>query len=306
MPKAVRFDRYGGVDVLQVRDVDRPTTSPGRVLLRVKAAGINPGEAAIRAGAFEKRWPATFPSGQGSDFAGVVETVGDGVTKWRPGDEVVGFTDERASQAEFVVVPESQLTARPANVPWEQAGALFVAGTTAYAAVRAVSLRAGDTLVVSGAAGGVGSLVVQLAISAGAKVIGLASDSNHTWLRDHGVTPLAYGEGVAARVLALGGKVTAFIDTFGHGYVDLALELGVAPERVNTIIDFGAAQRHAGVKTVGSHEAASAAVLAELLGLMAAGRLEVPIAKVYPLASVREAYRDLELRHARGKIVLLP
>ena len=181
-----------------------------------------------------------------------------------------------------------------------------MAGTTAYAAVHAVSLRAGDTLVVSGAAGGVGSLVVQLAISAGAKVIGLASDSNHAWLRGHGVTPLAYGDGVAAGVLALGGKVTAFIDTFGHGYVDLALELGVAPERVNTIIDFGAAQRHAGVKTVGSHEAASAAVLAELLGLMAAGRLEVPIAKVYPLASVREAYRELELRHARVKIVLLP
>jgi NADPH:quinone reductase-like Zn-dependent oxidoreductase len=306
MPKAVKFDSYGGVDVLQVRDVGRPTTPPGRVLVRVKAAGTNPGEAAIRAGAFENRWPSTFPSGQGSDFAGVVETVGDGVTNWRPGDEVVGFTNERASQAELVVVPESQLTARPPNVPWEQAGALFVAGTTAYAAVHAVSLRAGDTLVVSGAAGGVGSLVVQLATGAGAKVIGLASDGNHAWLREHGVTPVAYGKGVAARVRELGGKVTAFIDTFGHGYVDLAIELGVAPERVNTVIDFAAAQKHPGVKTVGSHEAASAGVLAELLGLMAAGRLEVPIAKVYPLASVREAYQELELRHARGKIVLLP
>jgi len=159
---------------------------------------------------------------------------------------------------------------------------------------------------VSGAAGGVGSLVVQLAIGAVAKVIGLASDGNHAWLRDHGVTPVAYGEGVAARVRELGGKVTAFIDTFGHGYVDLAIELGVAPERVNTVIDFAAAQKHSGVKTVGSHEAASARVLAELLGLMAAGRLEVPISKVYPLASVREAYQELELRHARGKIVLLP
>jgi len=306
MPKAVKFDTYGGVDVLQVRNVDRPTPPPGWVLVRVKAAGINPGEASIRAGAFAKRWPATFPSGQGSDFAGVVETVGDGVTNWRPGDEVVGFTNERASQAELVVVPESQLTARPPNVPWEQAGALFVAGTTAYAAVHAVSLRAGDTLVVSGAAGGVGSLVVQLATGMGAKVIGLASDGNHAWLRDHGVTPVAYGEGVAARVREVGGKVDAFIDTFGHGYVDLAIELGVAPGRVNTVIDFAAAQKHPGVKTVGSHEAASARVLAELLGLMAAGRLEVPIAKAYPLASVRESYRELELRHARGKIVLLP
>jgi len=289
MPKAVKFDSYGGIDVLQVRDVDRPTTPPGRVLVRVKAAGINPGEAAIRAGAFEKRWPSTFPSGQGSDFAGVVETLGDGVTNWRPGDEVVGFTNERASQAELVVVPESQLTARPSNVPWEQAGALFVAGTTAYAAVHAVSLRVGDTLVVSGAAGGVGSLVVQLAIGAGAKTIGLASKGNHAWLRDHGVTPVAYGEGVAARVRELGGEVAAFVDTFGHGYVDLAIELGVAPDRINTIIDFAAAQKHPGVKTVGSHEAASTEVLAELLGFMAAGRLEVPIAKVYPLASVHRS-----------------
>jgi NADPH:quinone reductase-like Zn-dependent oxidoreductase len=228
------------------------------------------------------------------------------VTNWRPGDEVVGFTNERASQAELVVVPESQLTARPPNVPWEQAGALFVVGTTAYAAVRAVSLRTGDTLVVSGAAGGVGSLVVQLAIGAGAKVIGPARDGNHAWLRDHGVTPVAYGEGVAARVRKIGGMVTAFIDTFGHGYVDLAIELGVAPERVNTVIDFAAALKHPGVKTDGTHEAASTRVLAELLALMAAGRLEVPIAKVYPLASVREAYQELELRHARGKIVLLP
>ena len=268
MPKAVKFDSYGGIDVLQVRDVDRPPTPPGRVLVRVKAAGINPGEAAIRAGAFEKRWPSTFPSGQGSDFAGVVETLGDGVTNWRPGDEVVGFTNERASQAELVVVPESQLTARPSNVPWEQAGALFVAGTTAYAAVHAVSLRVGDTLVVSGAAGGGGSLVVQLAIGAGAKTIGLASKGNHAWLRDHGVTPVAYGEGVAARVRELGGEVAAFVDTFGHGYVDLAIELGVAPDRINTIIDFAAAQKHPGVKTVGSHEAASTEVLAELLGLL--------------------------------------
>ena len=108
MPKAVQFDRYGGVDVLQVRDVDRPTTPPGRVLVRVKAAGVNPGEAAIRAGAFKKQWPATFPSGQGSDFAGVVEAVGAGVTKWHPGDEVVGFTNDRASHAELVVVPEAR------------------------------------------------------------------------------------------------------------------------------------------------------------------------------------------------------
>jgi NADPH:quinone reductase-like Zn-dependent oxidoreductase len=306
VPKAVKFDKYGGIEVLQIRDVDRPATPRGRVLVRVKAAGINPGEAAIRAGAFAERWPATFPSGQGSDFAGIVEEVGEAVTKWRAGDEVIGFTNERASHAELLVVPADQLIARPPSVPWEQAGALFVAGTTAYAAVRAVSIAAGDTVVVSGAAGGVGSLVVQLAARAGAKVIGLASENNHKWLLDHGAIPVAYGDGVAARVREKSARVDAFIDTFGKGYVDLAIELGVAPSRIDTIIDFAGAKKHPGVKTDGSHEAANADVLGELAGLMAAGRLEIPIAKAYPLASVQEAFRALEQRHVRGKIVLVP
>jgi NADPH:quinone reductase-like Zn-dependent oxidoreductase len=276
------------------------------VLVRVKAAGINPGEAAVRAGAFAARWPATFPSGEGSDFAGIVEEVGEGVTKWHSGDEVIGFTNERASHAELVVVPADQLTGRPVNVPWEQAGALFVAGTTAYAAVRAVSIKAGETLVVSGAAGGVGSLSVQLATSMGAKVIGLASEGNHAWLRAHGVVPVSYGPGVAARIREVSPKVDAFVDTFGGGYVELAIELGVAAQRIDTIIDFEAAAKHPGVKTAGSHEAASAQVLGELAALMATGRLEVPIAKTYPLARVQDAYRELERRHSRGKIVLIP
>ena len=306
MPKAVRFDNYGGIDVLQVREVERPVPGRGQVLVRVKAAGINPGETAVREGAFAKRWPATFPSGEGSDFAGIVEEVGAGVSAFRTGDEVIGFTNDRASHAEFVAVNADQLTPRPPNVPWEQAGALFVAGTTAYAAVRAVSLKAGDTVVVSGAAGGVGSLVVQLARLKGAKVIGLASQGNHQWLSDHGVTPVSYGDGVADRVRAAArGRVDAFIDTFGRGYVELAFELGVPTERIDTIIDFAAAEKY-GVKTAGSHEAATAAVLGEMAQLMAAGRLEVPIARVYPLADVQEAYRELERRHTHGKIVLVP
>jgi len=306
MPRAVRFDKYGGLEVLQVVEVDRPTPGPGKVLVRVKAAGINPGEAMIRKGALHDRWPARFPSGQGSDLAGIVEEVGPGVTNFAVGDEVIGFTDNRASQAEFVLVESGNLVPRPANVSWEQAGALFVAGTTAYAAVRSVALRAGDTVVVSGAAGGVGSLAVQLARNAGAKVIGLASFANYKWLTDHGIIPVTYGDGVEDRIrAATGGKVDAFIDTFGGGYVELALKLGVAPNRIDTIIDFAAAAKY-GVKAEGSYEAANAEVLAELAGLIAAGKLEIPIAKVYPLAEVRDAYRELEQRHTRGKIVLEP
>jgi NADPH:quinone reductase-like Zn-dependent oxidoreductase len=161
-------------------------------------------------------------------------------------------------------------------------------------------------VVVSGAAGGVGSIAVQLARNAGAKVIGLAGDANHKWLSDHGVIPVNYGDGVEDRIrTASGGEVDAFIDTFGGGYVELALKLGVAKNRIDTIIDFAAAAKY-GVKTEGNFEAANADVLAQLTGLMAAGRLEIPIAKVYPLAQVRDAYQELEQRHTRGKIVLEP
>jgi NADPH:quinone reductase-like Zn-dependent oxidoreductase len=306
MPRAVRFDQYGGLDVLQVVEVERPIAGPGKVLVRVKAAGINPGEASIRKGLFAERWPATFPSGQGSDLAGVVEELGPGVTNVAVGDEVIGFTNDRSSQAELVVVRAGDLVPRPANVSWAQAGALFVAGTTAYAAVRSVALDTDDTVVVSGAAGGVGSIAVQLAKNADARVIGLAGAANQTWLSEHGVIPITYGDGVEERIRAAGGgKVDAFIDTFGGGYVELALKLGVAKSRINTIIDFAAAGKY-GVKTEGSHEAANTEVLAQLAGLLAAGRLEIPIAKVYPLDEVREAYRELEQRHTRGKIVLEP
>jgi NADPH:quinone reductase-like Zn-dependent oxidoreductase len=307
MPKAVRFDEYGGIEVLRVVDVDRPVPGAGQVLVRVKAAAVNPGEATIRTGALHERWPATFPSGQGSDLAGVVEEAGAGVDGYAPGDEVIGFTDDRASHAELVLVEAGNLTPRPANVPWEQAGSLFVAGTTAYAAVRAVGTGPGDTVVISAAAGGVGSIAVQLARGAGATVIGLASEANHEWLADHGAVPVAYGDGVADRVRAAapGGSVDAFIDAFGSGYVDLAIGLGVAPERIDTIIDWAAAGRY-GVQTDGNAAAASAEVLAELAALIDKGELEVPIARTYPLDRVHDAYRELEQRHTRGKIVLTP
>jgi NADPH:quinone reductase-like Zn-dependent oxidoreductase len=218
----------------------------------------------------------------------------------------LGFVDTRSSQAELVVVDVEHLVARPGNVPWDAAGSLFVVGTTAYAATRAVNLVPGDTVVVSGAAGGVGSLVVQLAVNAGATVIGLASEGHHGWLTSRGVIPVVYGDGVAERIRKTSnGRIDAFVDTFGGGYVEIAIGLGVAPDRIDTIIDWQAA-RQFGTKTDGTAAAATAEVLAELAGLIASGRLEVPISKAYPLAEVRDAYRDLEQRHTLGKIVLEP
>jgi NADPH:quinone reductase-like Zn-dependent oxidoreductase len=307
MVKAVRYDGFGGIDVLRVDEVERPVPGDGQVLVRVKAAGINPSEAVIRTGAVAGLFPTTFPSGQGSDLAGVVEEVGAGAGRFSPGDEVIGFSNNRASQADLALVEAGDLTRKPGKVSWEVAGGLYVAGTTAWGAVRAVEPEEGETVVISGAAGGVGGIAVQLARRTGATVIGLASESNHEWLKSHGIIPVAYGDGVADRIKAAAPVgVDAFVDTHGDGYVELALALGVAAGRIDTIADFAAAAKH-GVKTDGGTAAGpGATVLAELAGLIADGQLEVPIANVYPLAQVRQAYTELERRHTRGKIVLRP
>ena len=188
--KAIRFHEFGGSEVLRFEDVERPVPGAGQVLVRVRAAGINPGESKIREGLLHARWPATFPSGQGSDLAGVVERLGPGVTTVAAGDEVIGWVDTRSAQAEYVVVDADNLAGKPAEVPWEVAGALGVVGFTAWAAVRAVNLKTGDTVAVSGAAGGVGSLTVQLARRAGATVVGIAGPDNLEWLREHGAIPV--------------------------------------------------------------------------------------------------------------------
>lgn len=304
MPRAVRFDHYGAVEVLQVVEVEPPTPTAGEVLVEVVSAGINPGEIAIREGLLAAQWPATFPSGQGSDFAGRVVELGAGVDDVSVGEEVIGFTDDRASQADFVVAAAEHVVTKPASVDWDQAGALKVVGTTAYAAVRALTLQAGETVAISGAAGGVGSLTVQLARRTGANVIGVAGESNADWLRSIGVEPIGYGDGLAARLRAATAEgIDAFIDTFGGGYVELAIELGVKPHRVVTIIDFAAAEK-LGAQAVGGAEASTAPVLAELADLLVAGALTVPIAATYPLEQVRVAYTELAKRHTRGKIVL--
>src|SRR5882762_7655803 len=219
MVKAVRYGEFGGIDVLRVEEVERPVPGDGQVLLRVKAAESKPSEAAIRTGAVKELFPSTFPSGQGSDLAGVIEEVGAGVDGFSPGDEVIGFSNKRASQAELVLVEVGDLTRKPENISWEVAGGLYVVGVTAWGAVHSVGLNEGETVVIAGAAGGVGSLVVQLARRTGAAVIGLASESNHEWLKSHGVVPVAYGDGVADRIRAAAPSgVDAFIDTYGDGY----------------------------------------------------------------------------------------
>ncbi|WP_225991598.1 NADP-dependent oxidoreductase [Actinomadura montaniterrae] len=229
--------------MLGVEDVEPRPLGPRDVLVRVRAAGINRGEVKIRTGALHERFPATFPSGQGSDLAGTVTATGAAVTGWAPGDPVLGWSWERSSHAEYVVVPHDQLVRKPDGLPWAAAGALYVAGSTAWAAVTAVDPRAGKTVVVSGATGGVGTIAVQLLRLRRAHVIAIASPRHRDWLESQGATPVHYGSGVTERLRRTiegdgTGTAHAFLDFHGGDYPRTALSLGVPPRRVNTL-DYG-------------------------------------------------------------------
>ena len=304
MPRAVQLDAYGGIDQLKIVDVPKPEAGPDQVVVRVVAAGTNPGEISIREGYLKDRFPRDFPFGQGTDFSGRVDSTGANVTGFVPGEKVFGWTEQRAAQADFVATEASQLVAKPAPLDWYRAGSLFVVATTAVSAVRAVALQPGDVVAISGAAGGVGSLAVQLARRTGARVLGIASAESAEFLRTAGVEPVAYGEGLEERLRALAPKgVDAFIDLFGGGYVEFAVTLGVAPERINTIIDFAAVEKY-GVKAHGSAEAASRETLASVANLIAWGELVMPLTAIYPFAMLHDAYAELARRKSRGKIVL--
>jgi NADPH:quinone reductase-like Zn-dependent oxidoreductase len=304
MPKAVQLSAYGGLDQLTIVDVPKPEPAAGEVVVRVVAAGTNPGEISIRKGYLKDMYPKAFPFGQGTDFAGRVDAVGAGITEFTPGDEVMGWTEERSSQAEYVRSSPARLIPKPPTLDWYRAGSLDVAGTTAIAAVRAVGLKSGDVVAVSGAAGGVGSLAVQLARRTGARVLGIASADNGTFLQSVGVEQVAYGDGLADRLRAAAPKgVDAFIDLFGGVYLDLAMQLGIKPDRINTIIDFANAKKYA-TKSDGSGAANSREALASIANLIAWGEIVMPIAAIYPFAKYKDAYTELARRKARGKIVL--
>ena len=304
MSNAVQLSAYGGVDELRIVDRAKPEPAAGEVIVRVVAAGTNPGEISIREGLLKDMYPMDFPFGQGTDFAGRIDSVGAGVTGLALGDEMLGWTERRAAQAEYVTSGPEWLIPKPPALDWFRAGGLFVVAATAVAAVRAVSLKPGEVVAVSGAAGGVGALAIQLARRAGARVIGIASDESAPFLRSVGVEPVAYGDGLSERLRALAPRgLGAFIDLFGGPYIELAVALGVARERINTIIDFANAQKF-GVKTEGASAASTRETLAFVANLIAWGEIVMPLTAIYPFAAVRDAYTELARRKARGKIVL--
>jgi NADPH:quinone reductase-like Zn-dependent oxidoreductase len=301
--RAVRFHEYGDATVLQLEDINAPAIGDDQVLVRVVAAATNILDIAIREGQMGDAFPGALPSGQGFDLAGTIVEIGSNVTGFVVGDDVIGWAPRRA-QADYVVIDARELAHKPDAVSWAAAASIPTAGGTAYGAVHAVNPQPGDTVVVSAAAGGVGALVTQLVLNAGATVIGTAGPANFDFLRSLGATPVAHGDGLIDRIAsAAPNGVTAYLDNYGDGNVDLALRLGVKPDRINTIIDFAAAQQY-GVHAAGQAEGNDGRIFAELAHLVAENRLIIPIQTIYPVEQVRAAYEELAGRHARGKIVL--
>jgi len=301
--RAVRFHEYGAADELRVDDVDIPAIGDDQVLVRVLAATTNILDIALRDGQMGEAFPGTLPSGQGFDLAGTIVEVGSHVTGFVAGDDVIGWAQRRA-QADYAAVDAHELAHKPAAISWAAAASIPTAGATAYGAVHAVNPKPGETVVVSAAAGGVGALVTQLVINAGATVIGTAGPANFDFLRCLGAIPIAHGDGLIDRISGVAADgVAAYLDNYGDGNVALAVRLGVKPDRINTIIDFAAAQQY-GVHAAGQAEGNDGRVFAEFAHLIAENKLLIPIQATYPVEQVRTAYEELERRHTRGKIVL--
>jgi len=302
--QVVVFDEYGAADVLRLADIPRPEPGRGEVRVRVRAAGVQPADCATRSGWFAQRGigMAPFPRQLGNEFAGVIDAVGEGVASMNIGDEVLGWTTANA-YAEAVVVPIGQLVPKPVMMSWAVGGALSASGQTAHTAVEALAIRRGDTVLVHGAAGGVGTMAVQLARVRGAHVIGTASRENHDYLRALGAEPVLYGPGLADRVRAIAPHgVHAALDGSGRGALDASIELGIDPARIATLVDMEDVQR-LGARAIRSQR--SRERLQELVDLHDAGLLRVHVRDIYPLAYAAVAHRDVENGHGRGKVVLM-
>ncbi|MER7927313.1 MULTISPECIES: NADP-dependent oxidoreductase [unclassified Streptomyces] len=304
MSRAVIYEAFGGPEVLELREVPEPHAGPGEVRVRVTAAGLNPMDWAIAARPeLAARFGITAPSGFGSDLAGVIDEVGDGVTDFAVGDRVHGGALGRAV-ADFVVVrpPADRLWHTPREISDEVASVLPVAGLTAVAALAAIRPEPGDTVLIGGAAGGVGVFAVQLTQLAGATVIGTAAPETFAFLRQLGAEPVAYGPGLADRVRALPlGGVTAATDLFGTETAEAALALGVAPERISTVA--AGPDVPDGVHATGAVDAGPDA-LGRITAAILAGGLTVPIAAAFPVEKIRDAVTLQAGRHVHGKVVV--
>lgn len=302
--QAIVFEEFGGPEVLQVQEIDEPHAGPGEVRIKVVAAGVNPMDFKIRRGWFESMAPTTFPATPGLEVAGVVDEIGEGVTEFAVGDEVAGWS-KTGGYAQHALV--DVVAVKPANVSFEQAVALPVAGETSARVLRELDLKPGETVLIHGAAGGVGAVAVQLAVALGATVIGTASEANHDHLRALGATPVVYGEGLVDRVKAVAPQgVDAVIDVAGKGALPDSIELRGGTERIVTIADMAAGELGVSASWGGTPDEQKQAWLAEQFQLAADGKLRLTVAETFALENAAKAQEISEAGHTRGKLVLRP
>jgi NADPH:quinone reductase-like Zn-dependent oxidoreductase len=304
--KGVSYSRFGGSEVLEYGDLPEPKLSQNAVIVRMKAAAINPADIALQAGLGESLIETWFPVIPGWDLAGIVEHVGAGVVEFQPGDEVVAYTHQEilhsGTYAELVSVPVERLWRKPKNASWGEAAGLPLAGLTAYRAViDTLRVSDADIVLVLGASGGVGSLATQLAVASGATVIGSASAPHQTYLKSIGAEPVQYGDDVAEQVRKHApAGVTAIVDCAGHGALAKAMAAAAPGARVCSIADSGP-----GVTTVFARP--DIRILARLVDLVEAGSLRVTVAASFALVDAAIAQDVLKARTCGpGKIVLVP
>jgi NADPH:quinone reductase-like Zn-dependent oxidoreductase len=298
--KAVVFDRYGAPEMLHVEEVDEPHAGPGQIRIAVRAASVNPLDWKLRSGALAEVMPVELPMIVGYDASGVVDEVGDGVDAASEGDGVFGFGVGFAA-AEHALLDDFAI--KPAGLSFEEAAGYPVAVETAVRALELLGLQAGQTVLINGAAGGVGTAAVQIARARGARVIGTASESNHDFLRELGAEPTTYGEGLVERVRELGGAHLA-LDTAGSGAIPDLVEITGSPDTVITIADYSAPQY--GVRVTSAADGRWVHALEEAARLFEEGRFNLPVAGVFPFSDAAEAHRLSEAGHVRGKLILTP
>ncbi|MFE7776518.1 NADP-dependent oxidoreductase [Streptomyces sp. NPDC057445] len=303
--RAIVYEEFGGPEVLRHTETRRPEPGPGEVRVKVVTVGVNPLDHKRRYGWVEQHYPTTFPATPGLEFAGVVDALGDGVTDAAVGDEVFGWT-KTGAYAQYAIAGD--IAPKPAGLSWESAASLPVAGETAQRVLDELGLKAGETLLLHGAAGAVGSVAVQLAVALGATVVGTASPGNHDDLRALGAIPVAYGEGLVERVRAVAPDgVDAVFDAAGKDALPASIELrGGTTDRVVTIADMNAADHGVRFSAGGTPPERVREGLAEHARLAADGRLSLPVAGTFTLADAAKAQQLSEAGHVRGKLIIKP
>jgi NADPH:quinone reductase-like Zn-dependent oxidoreductase len=298
--KAVQFSRFGGPEVLEVVELPDPHPAAGQVRIAVRAAGVNPIDWKVRSGAMGGDVPQTT----GREVAGVVDDVGDGVSDVKPGDEVFGLAAGGGGAAQLAL--SSEYAPIPPSLDFAAAAALPVAVETAVRTLDLLGVGAGTTVLINGAAGGVGSAAVQIARARGARVIGTASEGNHDYLRSLGAEPTTYGEGLEQRVHELAPDgVDAALDAAGVGALPALVELTGSPDRVVTIADFLGAQETGATFSGGMGARRAMHALGEIGDLIEAGKFSLAVQQTFPLHQIAEAHELSQRGHVRGKLVVL-